>query len=177
VTLAELGSLGELVGAIATVATLAYLAVQIRNSTSAVKAASAQSVHENFATWYRMLATNAEVSAITTKGCRDYSSLSETEKGQFIALSMAMLLCSQDAFLKWREGSLSGELWVGWEFVVQNLILSPGGKELWRERGYMFGSAYREYVEGDLIRRAPHPDAMPLGAFSLSGATASDDVA
>jgi len=74
--------------------------VQIRNSTTAAKAASAQSVHEIFATWYRMLAADAEVSAITTKGCRDYSSLPETEKGRFISLSMAILLCSQDAFMK-----------------------------------------------------------------------------
>ena len=176
-TLAELGSLGELIGAIATVATLAYLAVQIRNSTNATKAASAQSAHESFATWYRMLAADTDLSAITTKGCRDYSSLSETEKARFVSLAMAILLCSQDAFIKWREGSLSGELWVGWEFVVQNLLLSPGGKEFWRERGYMFGAAYREHVEGDLILRAPHPDAKPLGAFSLSGAAASNDAA
>lgn len=176
-TLADLGSLGELVGAVATVATLAYLAVQIRNSTNAVKAASAQSVHESFATWYRMLAMDAEVSAITTKGCRDYTSLSETEKGRFIGLAMAILLCSQDAFIKRREGSLSEDLWAGWEFVVQNLLLSPGGKEFWRERGYMFGQAYREYVEGDLILRTPHPDAKPLGAFPLSNATASNDAA
>lgn len=122
-----------------------------------------------------MLAMDAEVSAIMTKGCRDYSSLSETEKGRFIGLAMAILLCSQDAFIKWREGSLSEEPWAGWEFVVQNLLLSPVGKEFWQERGSMFGQAYREYVEGDLILRAPHPDAKPLGTFPLSNAAASND--
>ena len=60
---------------------------------------------------------------------------------------------------------------MGWEFAVQNLPLSPGGKEFWRERGYLFGEAYREYVEGDLILRAPHPDTKPLGAFALSDVT------
>ncbi len=55
-TLQDSGSLGELVGAIATVATLAYLAVQIRSNTHAVRSSAAQSVHESFATWYRMLA-------------------------------------------------------------------------------------------------------------------------
>ena len=57
-TLQDLGSIGELVGAAATVATLIYLAVQIRANTGAMRSAAAQSVHEAFGTWYRMLAAN-----------------------------------------------------------------------------------------------------------------------
>lgn len=166
-TIAELGSVGELVGAIATVATLAYPADQIRSGTRAVRSASAQSVHESFATWYRMLAADAQLSDLTTKGLRDYSSLSESEKGRFASVAMALLLCSQDAFIKWREGSLSPELWAGWEFVMMNLLLAEGGKSLWKERGYLFGAAFRGHVENDIMRRTPHPDAKPLGAFNL----------
>ena len=170
-TIAELGSVGELVGAIATVATLAYLAIQIRSTTRAVRTASAQSVHESFATWYRMLAADSELSDLTTKGLRDYSSLTESEKGRFISVSMAILLCSQDAFIKWSEGSRAQVLWSGWEFVIMNLLLAPGGKGFWKERGYLFGAAFREHVESDIMKRPAHPDAKPLGAFPLGGAT------
>ena len=176
-TIAELGSIGELVGAIATVATLAYLAIQIRSSTRVVRSASAQSVHESFATWYRMLAGDAELSNLTTKGLRDYSSLSESEKGRFVSVSMAILLCSQDAFIKWREGSLSSELWPGWEFVMMNLLLTPGGRAFWEERSYLFGETFRQHVENDIMKRAPHPDARPLGAFPLGGESAGDGTA
>ena len=31
----------------------------------------------------------------------------------------------------------------------------------------MFGDEFRRYIEDDLIKREPHPDAKPLGAFSL----------
>jgi hypothetical protein len=167
-SIAELGSIGELVGAIATVATLAYLAIQIRGSTRAVRSASAQAVHESFATWYRMLATDGELTDLTTKGLRDYSSLSESERGRFVSVAMAIVLCAQDAFIKWREGSLSPELWSGWEFVVMNLLLTPGGKGFWKERGYLFGAQFREHIENDIMKREPHPDASPLGAFRLS---------
>jgi len=167
VTIAELGSIGELIGAVATIATLAYLAIQIRSSTRAVRSSSAQSVHESFATWYRMLATDAELSDLTTKGLRDYSLLSESEKGRFVSVAMAILLCSQDAFIKWREASLSAELWQGWEFVMMNLLLTPGGKAFWQERSYLFGSSFRAHVENDILKRPPHPDAKPLGAFNL----------
>jgi hypothetical protein len=176
-SIAELGSIGELVGAIATVATLAYLAIQIRGSTRAVRSASAQAVHESFATWYRMLATDGELTDLTTKGLRDYSSLSESERGRFVSVAMAIVLCAQDAFIKWREGSLSPELWSGWEFVVMNLLLTPGGKGFWKERGYLFGAQFREHIENDIMKREPHPDARPLGAFSLGGGPDGDPAA
>jgi hypothetical protein len=168
-TIAELGSIGELIGAIATVATLAYLAIQIRSNTRAARSASAQSVHESFSTWYRMLATDKELSDLTAKGLRDYSSLSESERARFISVSMSLLLCAQDAFIKWREGSLSPELWSGWEFVMMNLLLTPGGKAFWKERGYLFGTEYKRHVENDIMKRPAHPDAKPLGAFRLNG--------
>jgi hypothetical protein len=167
VTIQDLGSIGELIGAIATVATLAYLAIQIRGSTIAVRATAAQSAHESFATWYRMLASDAGLSELMTNGLRDYSSLSEIERARFVSSSMAILLCTQDAFIKWREGTLAPELWSGWEFVTMNLVKAPGGKILWRERAYMFGADFRNHIENDLMKRDPHPDAKPLGAFSI----------
>jgi hypothetical protein len=167
VTIQDLGSIGELIGAIATVATLIYLAIQIRANTYAVQSAAAQSVHEAFATWYRMLAADAGLAQLTTNGLRDYASLSEVDKARFVAAFMAFLSCSQDAFIKWREGSLSPELWCGWELVMMNLVIPPGGQEFWQERGYLFGKEFRHYVENDIMKRQPHPSARPMGAFSI----------
>ena len=168
-TIQELGSIGELVGAIATVVTLVYLAIQIRSNTSAVRSAAAQSVHEAFSTWYRMLATDAILAQVTTNGLRNYACLSEADKARFVATFMAFLSCSQDAFIKWREGSLSAELWIGWELVMMNLVNAPGGKEFWDERGYLFGDEFRGHVENDIMMRVPHVKAKPMGAFSIGG--------
>ena len=52
-----------------------------------------------------------------------------------------------------------------------NLVCAPGGKALWRDRGYMFGEEFRRYVENDLMKREPHPDAKPLGAFPIGRRT------
>ena|SRR5215831_14228752 len=168
VTIQDLGNLGELVGAIATVVTLIYVAVQIRANTYAVQSAAAQAVHEAFATWYRMLAADAQLAQIATNGLRDYASLSELDKARFVAAFMAFLSCSQDAFIKWREGTLASELWTGWELVIMNLVLPPGGQQFWQERGYLFGNEFRHYVENDVMKRDPHPSARPMGAFSIS---------
>ncbi len=49
-----------------------------------------------------------------------------------------------------------------------NLVGAPGGKDFWKERGYLFGDEFRRHVENDLMKRTPHPDAKPMGAFSLA---------
>ncbi len=50
-----------------------------------------------------------------------------------------------------------------------NLVCAPDGKAFWKDRAYMFGDQLRRYVESDLMTREPHPDAKPMGAFSIGG--------
>ena len=108
-----------------------------------------------------------ELNRIAIKGLKDYSSLNETEKAQFIETFMGFISFSQNAFYQWREKALAPPLWIGWESVTMNLLASPGGRELWKERGYLFGKEYRDYVEKVLFTRKPHPEAKPLGAFKI----------
>ena len=78
-------------------------------------------------------------------------------------------LRQSEAFLKWRKGLLAQPLWRGWELVIMNLVCAPGGKAFWKDGAYMFGDQFRRYVESDLMTREPHPDAKPMGAFSIGG--------
>ena len=163
----DLANIGQVIGAIAVVISLFYVASQIRQNTNAVRSATAQTVHEHFAKWYHLVAADDELSQIVATGLRDYGSLSEKERVRFIAAFMAFLSYSQNAFLKWREGLLASPLWMGWEQVIMNLVGAPGGKAFWKDRAYMFGDEFRQYIESDLMKRQPHPDAKPMGAFSL----------
>ena len=166
-SLNDLANLGQIIGAIAVVISLIYVALSIRQNTSAIRSATAQSVHEHFANWYQTFATDPSLVEVGVKGLKDYASLSETEKARFVSTFMAFLSYGQNAFLKWRQGLLSPSLWLGWEQVLMNLLGAPGGKALWKERAYLFGEEFRRYVEEDLMKRTPHPDARPLGAFPI----------
>jgi hypothetical protein len=166
----DLANLGQIIGAVAVVISLFYVASQIRQNTNAVRSATAQTVHEHFAKWYHLVAADDELSQIVAKGLRDYGSLSEKERVRFIAAFMSFLSYSQNAFLKWREGSLASPLWMGWQQVIMNLVGAPGGKAFWKDRAYMFGDEFRRYIESDLMKREPHPDAKPMGVFSIGGA-------
>jgi hypothetical protein len=163
----DLANIGQVIGAVAVVVSLFYVAHQIRQNTNAVRSATAQAVHEHFANWYQLVAADSELSKIVATGLRDYGSLSEEERVRFIATFMSFLSYSQNAFLKWREKLLAPPLWMGWELVIMNLVCAPGGKAFWKDRGYMFGEEFRHYVEDDLMKRTPHPDAKPMGAFPI----------
>jgi hypothetical protein len=80
---------------------------------------------------------------------------------------MAFLSYSQDAYMKWREGSLPAELRNGWELVIMNLVNALGGTDFWDDRGYLFGDEFRHHIESDIRKRKPHPRAKPGGAFSI----------
>ncbi len=163
----DLANIGQVIGALAVVVSLIYVAAQIRQNTNAVRAATAQSLHEHFASWYHLIASDASLAELATRGLKDYASLSDTEKARFVSLFMAFLAYFQNAFLKWKQGLLAPSLWKSWEQVMMNLIGAPGGKELWKERAYLFDDEFRRHVEDDLMKRTPHPDAKPLGAFGI----------
>jgi hypothetical protein len=167
-SLNDLANLGQVIGAVAVVISLFYVASQIRQNTNAVRSATAQTVHEHFAKWYHLVAADDDLSRIVANGLRDYVSLSEQERVRFIATFMAFLSYSQNAFLKWREGLFASPLWLGWELVIMNLVCAPGGKAFWKDRAYMFGDEFRRYIETDLMKREPYPDAKPMGVFSIS---------
>jgi hypothetical protein len=150
------------------VISLIYVTPQIRQNTQAVRAATAQSVHEHFAHSYTTFASDPSLSQVVISGLKDYGSLSETDKARLVAIFMAFLSYSQNAFLKWRQGLLAPSLWFGWEQVIMNLVCAPGSKGFWKERSYLFGEEFRRYVEDDLMKRKPHPEAKPMAAFSIA---------
>ena len=164
-----LGALAELLGACAVFATLVYLAVQIRQNTSAIRSSASQDVHANFANWYAQTQSDPALLDISIRGMEDYGSLSQTERAQFIALFMTFTIHTQNAFYKWRDGSLAPELWKGWEYVSMNIFATPGGKTFWEERRYLFADAFQKYVSEEILTRSPHPDARAWGAFSVVG--------
>jgi hypothetical protein len=166
-TLQDWSNLAQVIGAVAVVISLFYVGFQIKRNTSAVRSATAQAIHNNYGDWYMNLMRDAELNRIAIKGLRDYSSLDEIEKARFISTFMAFISFSQNAFYQWREKALSAWLWEGWELLVMNCLAAPGGKAFWKERGYVFGKEYREYVEKVILTRKPHPEARPFGAFKI----------
>lgn len=155
----QIASFAEVIGAIGVILSLVYVGRQLRQ-------AGAQTVHDNFSGWYSSIQGDPELLGLSINGMKDYGSLTEVEKGRFIAMFMAFTSHSQNAFYKFKDGSLSPDLWRCWAHVSTNFLATPGGKAFWDERGYMFSDRYRSHVES-VIMREPHPSAKPWGAFDI----------
>ena len=134
--------LAEIIGGFAIVVTVVLLIVEVRENTEAIRSAAAQAIHENYANWYISIHSESETTDIIIEGLRDPSTLSTVEWGQFISVFMAYTSYMQNAFYQWQDGTLSRELWQGWELISLNLVGTPGGQRFWRERSYIFGETF-----------------------------------
>jgi hypothetical protein len=163
----EWKTFSELIGLAAIILTLVFVGFELRQNTRAVESSATQEVHANFSSWYESLQSDPELLMITVKGMQDYGALDTAEKAQFIAVFMVFSSNCQTAFYKWRDGLLDDELWAGWRALSLNFFSTAGGKGFWAERSYMFGSGFRDFVDGEIMTASPDPRAKPWGAYSL----------
>jgi len=54
-------SLSQIIGAVGGIASLIFVGLQIKDNSKAVRAATAQAVHDNYASWYMTLAAPQHV--------------------------------------------------------------------------------------------------------------------
>ena len=137
--------------AIGVMASLVFVGFEIRNNARAVRSATAQSVHENYAAWYLELADNPAARAASVKGFVDLGNLTADEKTQFV-------------------GHLAGGLWACWEALMMNLVNTPGGAAFWAERSYVFDREFRDEVAA-IMKRSPNPVAKALGVVPVQHRT------
>lgn len=172
-TLDQVASLSQIIGAVGVIASLIFVGLQIMDNSRAVRSATAQAVHDNYAGWYIDLSGNESALATSAKGFVDLNSLSPAEKAQFVCTMMAFLSHSQNAFHQWKEGHLSDGLWAGWEALMMNLVNTPGGAAFWGERGYVFGKEFQDHV-AIIMKRQPDPRAKAFGVVPVTHVTARE---
>lgn len=171
-----LASWSQIIGVVGGLATLIFVGFQIRDNSKAVRAATAQAVHDNYASWYLALSGNESALATSAQGFADLDSLTPAEKMQFVCVFMSFLSHSQNAFHQWQEGHLSDGLWAGWEALVMNLVNTPGGAKFWAERGYVFGQDFQGHV-AKVMARHPDPRAKAFGVVPVSHVSESGEPA
>lgn len=173
-TLEELAYLSQIVGVFAVMASLVFVGLQIRDNSRAVRAATAQAVHDNYAGWYTALMANETALATSAKAFVDLTALTAAEKSQFVCTFMAFLSHSQNAFHQWKEGHLSDGLWRGWEALMMNLVNTPGGAAFWAERSYVFGQEFQDHV-AVIMKRKPDPRARAFGVVPVNYSTTREE--
>jgi hypothetical protein len=159
--------LSQSIAAVGVVASLIFVGFQVRDSARAVRSATTQAVHENFSSWYILLAHNPGALATSLKGFADLCSMSPAETAQFNCTFLAFLSHSQNAFHQWRQGHLASDQWACWEALLMNMVHTPGGVAFWRQRSYIFAPDFgREVTE--IIGRTPHAGTKSFGVLAVA---------
>ena len=113
-TLEQIFFISQSVAAVGVIASLIFVGLQVRGSTKAVRSATAQAVHENFASWYMAIAEHPAELGVVLKGFGDLEGLSTAERAIFNCIFLAFTSHAQNAFHQWRQGHLANELWTCW---------------------------------------------------------------
>ena len=165
-TLEQIFFISQSVAAVGVIASLIFVGLQVNDSTKAVRSATAQAVHENFASWYMAIAEHPAELEVMLKGFGDLEALSAVDRAVFNCIFLAFTSHAQNAFHQWRQGHLASELWACWESLVSNMVHSNGGLALWRERSYVFAEDFRVEVEA-IAQLEPHINAKAFGVLPL----------
>lgn len=145
-TLAELSDISQALGALAVFASLIFVGIQIRQNTSATRAASHHAVSDSFNELNRMFAESAEVTRIFIAGRQDRQALTEEERWRFDSAMRAYMHVCETMFIQAGLGVGDKGIWFAEQEGIRAILTFPGTREWWAENPYGFCAEFRAFV-------------------------------
>ncbi|MGB5629701.1 MAG: hypothetical protein WBM57_10060 [Woeseiaceae bacterium] len=168
--LKEWASVAEIIGAFAVVISLIYVGVQVNDSASAVRAASANDVNVALQSWYLEIGTDQQTSALFYRALTSEEALANEEEFQYLMMLHGAFLAFQNSYLLAEEGTIDTELREAITAAIVGIKQLPGMRRYWRQRKSYLHSGFAAYVdqliEQDIevtvdIYREPQPESNP----------------
>ncbi len=145
--LAEYASVAEIIGAFAVVISLVYVGMQVNDSASAVRAASANDVNVALQSWYLEIGTNQQTSELFYRALTSEEALSSEEEFQYLMMLHGAFLAFQNSYLLAEEGTIDTELREAITAAIVGIKQLPGMRRYWRQRKSYLHSGFAAYVD------------------------------
>jgi hypothetical protein len=145
--LAEYAHIAEIIGAFAVVISLLYVGVQVNDSASAVRAASANDVNVALQSWYLDIGTNQQTSELFYEALTSEEALSNEKEFQFLMMLHGAFLAFQNSYLLAEEGTIDTELREAITAAIVGIKELPGMRRYWRQRRSYLHSGFVDYVD------------------------------
>ena len=171
-TFEALGNVGDFIGGIGVVVTLAYLALQIRQNSSALKAASAQAVLGALTQSIASVASSSAASRVAILGQTDFDQLSEDEQLQFALWLLGWFRVFEQAHQQFMAGVLDPVQWKGHAAQIESTMQSAAVRRWWVVRRMLFDPDFRRFIE-DLPVESSLP-GLPEIIAALRGEDSAD---
>lgn len=150
--LTEYASIAEIVGAFAVVISLLYVGVQVNDSATAVRAASANDVNVSLQNWYLQVGSDQQTSEVFYEALTSEEALSNEKEFQFLMMMHGAFLAFQNSYLLAEEGTIDTELREAITAAILGVKYTPGMKRYWRQRNSYLHSGFVSYVD-ELLER------------------------
>lgn len=145
--LKEWASVAEIIGAFAVVISLIYVGVQVNDSASAVRAASANDVNVALQSWYLEIGTDQQTSALFYRALTSEEALANEEEFQYLMMLHGAFLAFQNSYLLAEEGTIDTELREAITAAIVGIKQLPGMRRYWRQRKSYLHSGFAAYVD------------------------------
>jgi hypothetical protein len=145
--LAEFASLAEIIGAFAVVISLIYVGVQVNDSASAVRAASANDANVALQNWYLQVGSDQQTSEVFYDALTSEDALSNQAEFQFLMMLHGAFLAFQNGYLLAEEGTIDSELREAITAAILGVKELPGTKRYWRQRRSYLHPDFADYVD------------------------------
>ncbi len=145
--LAEYASIAEIIGAFAVVISLLYVGVQVNDSASAVRAASANDANVALQNWYLQVGSDQQTSEVFYEALTSEVALSNDKEFQFLMMLHGAFLAFQNSYLLAEEGTIDAELREAITAAILGVKYTPGMERYWRQRKSYLHSGFVSYVD------------------------------
>jgi hypothetical protein len=153
-----IGAVGEVFGGFAIVISFFYLGRQIKVSAKQQRMESHRAMAE------LQIGTNKifydpKLTRLVIDGMNDWESASFDEINVTRQWLTDTVTHYQAMFEMWRQGGIDNEAWAAEEdFLVKELLATPGGRAYWTEYSTLFGRNFIRHIE-------PRIEDEPIGIF------------
>jgi len=152
--LSEWANLAEIIGAFAVVVSLLYVGIQVNDSASAVRSASANDANVALQNWYLQIGSDRETSELFYTALTSETPLSNQEEFQFLMMLHGAFLAFQNSFLLAEEGTIDAELREAITAAILGVKSLPGMARYWRQRRSYLHSGFANYVDQLLLQKS-----------------------
>lgn len=141
---------GEVLAALGVIGSLLFVGFELRQNTTALRAAAIQTSTEVARQQIQMFALDADANRINMIGHDDPEALSAEERSRYRWIVLSFLWGMQGQYHQWNLGVLPDDDWEAWNRVICSNARSAGMQWIWATDRAIYASDFQAVVDACL---------------------------
>jgi hypothetical protein len=165
----QLANIAEISAAALLIVSLIYVGLQVRQNTTATKAATGQSFVDTMNGYVGLINSSATLADILHRGANGLSNLKNGEVIQFGAFCDQCFINFETFYFQWKAGVLDRRLWSVQSHAIADFMVQTGQQQWWETKRHWFDQEFQEYVN----QAMDSGEAKPMHPYSVEPSKAT----